>query len=62
MLSMYTKLRDDEFNGIVVLDAADTDVYVAAGYISNQCSGELFIKRGSDNVTCKSLVNDSMVI
>ena len=61
MLSMYTKLRDDGFNGIVVLDAADTDVYVAAAYISNQCPGELFIKRGSDNVNCKSLVNDSMV-
>ena len=61
MLSMYTKLRDDGFNGIVVLDAADTDVYVAAAYISNQYSGELFIKRGSDNVNCKSLVNNSMV-
>ena len=33
MLSIYTKLRDDGFNGIVVLDAADTDVYVAAAYI-----------------------------
>ena len=34
MLSMYTKMRDDGFNGIVVLDAAATDVYVAAAYIS----------------------------
>ena len=56
MLSMYIKLRKGVFNGIVVLDAADTDMYVAAAYIPNQCSGELQIKRGSDNVNCKSLL------
>ena len=57
---MYTKLREYVFNVIVDLDAADTE-YIAAADISNQYSGKLFIKRGSDNVKRKTLVNDSMV-
>ena len=33
MLSIYDKLRDTGFNRIIVLNAADTDVYVTAAYI-----------------------------
>ena len=43
-----------------VIDAADTDAYVAAAAISQELPGILCIKRKQETVLCRSLVTDEM--
>ena len=61
MISTYAKLRDTGNRSPIVLDAADTDVYVASSYASHQYPGDLLIRRGGDFVNCRSLFDESLV-
>ena len=47
-------------SGPVVIDAADTDTYVAAAGISQQLPGTLCIKRKQETVLCRGLVTEQM--
>ena len=41
LFSLYAVLRESDYSGSVVIDAADTDAYVAAAVISQQLPGLL---------------------
>lgn len=43
------------FNGAVVIDAADTDCYVQAAYLSHCIPGDLGIKRKNGIISCSNL-------
>jgi len=49
IFSFYAVLHESEYAGPVVIDATDTDVYIAAAYISHQLPGAL---RGSRKLSC----------
>ena len=57
---VYTVLRESGYSGPVVIDAADTDAYVAAAVISQQLPGMLCIKRKQEIVLCRGLVTEEM--
>ena len=42
LFSLYAVLRESDYSGSVVIDAADTDAYVAAAVISQQLPGLLW--------------------
>ncbi len=60
LFSVYTVLRESSYSGPVVIDAADTDAYVAAAVISQQLPGMLCIKRKQETVLCRGLVTEEM--
>ena len=60
LFSAYAVLCESGYSGSVVIDAADTDAYVAAAVISQQLPGMLCIKRKQETVTCRGLVTDEM--
>ena len=45
LFSPYAVLRESGYSGCVIIDASDTDAYVAAAVISQQLPGILCIKR-----------------
>ena len=49
LFTVYAGLRQSGYSGPVVIDAADTDVYVAASVILWQLHGMLCIKRKRDS-------------
>ena len=51
-------MRESGYSGPVVIDAADTDSYVAAAAISHQLPGVLCIKKKRKTVCSRSLVPD----
>ena len=61
MLSIYCSLCDLGYHGLIVLDVADTDAYVAAANISHQYPTDLLIKTGAGFLNCKTLVDYSMI-
>ena len=60
LFSTYAVLRESDYSGPVVIDAADTDAYVAAAAISQQLPGMLCIKRNQETVLCRFLVTEEM--
>ena len=57
MLSTYGNLRNTMgYNGAVVLDTEDTDVYVQAAFVSHQLKGDLFIKQKHTLVRCDAML------
>jgi hypothetical protein len=60
LFSIYAVLRESGYSGPVVIDATDTDAYVASAVISQQLPGMLYIQRKQDIVSCSDLVNDEM--
>ena len=60
LFSVYAVLRESGYSGPVVIDAVDTDAYVAAAFISRQLPGILCIKRKQEMVLCRELVTDEM--
>ena len=60
LFSAYTLLRKSGYSGPVVIDAADTDAYVAAAVISQQLPGMLCIKRKQETILCRGLVTEEM--
>ena len=57
LFSAYAKLRAENYTGAVVLDSADTDVYVQAAYVSQQLRGDLMIKHKHTLINCKTLLS-----
>ena len=60
IFSAYAVLRESGYSGPVVIDAADTDAYIAAASISQQLPGILCIKRKQELIFCRGLVPDEM--
>ena len=60
LFSIYAILRESGYSGPVVIDAADTDAYVAAAAISHQLPGMLCIKRKQETIFCRDLVTEEM--
>jgi len=60
IFSFYAVLRESECAGPVVIDATDTDAYIAAAYVSHQLPGMLCIKRKQETILCHSLVSEDM--
>jgi len=60
IFSFYAVLRESGYTGPVVIDATDTDVYIAAAYISHQLPGMLSIKRKQETILCHSLMSEDM--
>ena len=60
LFTVYAGLRQSGYSGPVVIDAADTDVYVAASVISRQLPGMLCIKRNKETVLCRGLLTEEM--
>ena len=48
------------YSGSVVIDSADTDIYVAAAAISQKLPGLLCIKRKQATILCRNLVPEEM--
>ncbi len=60
IFSAYALLRESGYSGPVVIDAADTDAYVASAFISHQLPGMLCIKRKQQIYFCRALVTEEM--
>ena len=60
LFSAYAVLRESGHTDPVVIDAGDTDAYVAAAVISQQLPGMLCIKRKQETVLCRGLVYEEM--
>ena len=59
MLKTYAKLMSD-YNGHIVLDVEDTDVYTQAAYVSKQERGKLYILRKKQLVDCEVMLSEEM--
>ena len=60
IFSAYAVLRESGYSGPVVIDATDTDAYVAAAVFWQQLAGMICIKRKQETIFCRGLVNDEM--
>ena len=60
LFSAYAKLRDGDYNGTVVIDSEDTDVYVQAAYVSQQLRGDLLIKRRHELINCYDMLSEEV--
>ena len=60
LLSAYAKIRAGDYNGTVVLDSEDTDVYVQAIYVAHQLDGTLLMKRKKAFINCKSMLPEEV--
>ena len=56
LLTLYNQLRINEYDGAVIIDSEDTDVYVQAAYVSNMVEGQLLIKRKKVYVDCRTFL------
>jgi response regulator RpfG family c-di-GMP phosphodiesterase len=60
LLSLYARLRAENFTDTVVIDSGDTDVYVQAAYVSHQIRGDLLMKRKDGSVNCHAMLSDDV--
>ena len=44
-----------DYNGTVLIDSEDTDVFVQSGYVSHQLQGDLLIKHKHAIINCSSM-------
>ena len=61
IFSIYAALRNSDYRRPVVIDAADTDIYVAAAHTSHMYPGDLLIKRKNELVNSRQFIKDSMI-
>merc|ERR1712055_666329 len=59
IFGIYAKLRDG-YDGPIIIDSEDTDVYVQAAYLVKNVPGNLYIKRKKYLVDCDTLVDDEV--
>ena len=59
ILSAYAKLRES-YNGTVIIDSEDTDVYVQAAYVAHNLPGDLLIKNKNTLFKCTDLVSSNI--
>ena len=60
LLSLYARLRAENFTDTVVIDSEGTDVYVQAAYVSHQIRGDLLMKRKDGSVSCHAMLSDEV--
>ena len=60
LFSTFSVLRESGYTGPVVIDAVDTDAYVAAAALWQQLAGMICIKRKQVTIFCRSLLADEM--
>ncbi|CAJ1081845.1 hypothetical protein KUCAC02_030351 [Xyrichtys novacula] len=60
LFTVHAGLRQSGYSGPVVIDAADTDVYVAASVISQLLPGMLCLKRNKETVLCHGMLTEEM--
>ena len=64
LFSAYAKLRAGNYNGTVVIDSEDTDVYVQAivqaANVSKQLRGDLLIKRRPELINCDDMLSEEV--
>ena len=53
---MYNQLHNNGYNGTVIIDAEDTDIYVQAAYVARTLDGQLLMKRKKSYVDCNSFL------
>ena len=58
--SAYAVLCESRYTGPVVIDAVDTDAYVAATVLWQKLAGMICIKRKYDRIFCRGLLADKM--
>ena len=58
--SAYAVLRESGCTGPVVIDAVDTDAYVAAAVLWQQLAGMTCIKRKQETIVCRGLLAEEM--
>ena len=59
ILSAYAKLRES-YNGTVITDSEDTDVYVQTTYFAHDLPGDLLIKNKNTLFKCSDLVSSNI--
>ena len=59
ILSAYAKLRES-YNGTVIIDSEDTDVYVQTAYVAHNLPGDLLIKNKNTLLNCTDLVSSNI--
>ena len=59
ILSAYAKLRES-YNGTVIIDSEDTDVYVQTAYVARNLPGDLLIKNKNTLLKCTDLVSSNI--
>ena len=60
IFSVYKVVRESGYTGPVVIDVTDTDIYVAAVFISKKLPGMLCITRKPETIISSDLVTDDM--
>ena len=60
MLSAYVKLIAGKFNGAVVLESEDADVYVQPASLSQALPGDLLIKRMDVFINCSVMLQEEV--
>ena len=59
ILSVYAKLRES-YDGTVIIDSEDADVYVHAAYVAHNLLGDLLIKNKNTLLKCIDLVSSNI--
>merc|ERR1712055_628103 len=59
IFGIHAKLRDG-YEGPIIIDSEDTDIYVQAAYVARNVPGKLYIKRRKYLVDCDTLVDDEV--
>ena len=60
ILSEYGKLRES-YNGTVIIDSEDTEVYVQAAYVAYNLPGDLLTKSKNSLFKCTDLVSINII-
>ena len=61
LISAYAKLRDScNYNGAVIIDSEDTDVYVQAAFVSHVLPGNLYLKHKRSLFNCAEMLPDEI--
>ena len=53
-------MRENGWQGPVLIDAEDTDIYIQASYVSHEIEGKLLIRRKQIFVYCRSMLSDKI--
>ena len=61
IFSVYTALQNSGNNDPVVIDAADTDVYIQAAAVSREFPGVLCIKKKQQLLSCRAMCPDEEI-
>ena len=60
IFTTYYHVRENGWQGPVLIDAEDTDIYIQASYVSHEIEGKLLIRRKQIFVDCRSMLSDEI--